>query len=267
MMNSPVKWHGGKKFLAPWIISLFPSRDTWNLYREPYFGGGSVLFHLDSSGVGEVVNDINCDLMNFWEVLARLPDRLIRELWATPFAEPVWQEACRRMRDEDKVRRATAFFVKIRQSRQALGKCFATPTTRIRRGMNENVSAWLSAIESLPEAHERLKRVEICCMDAINFIHRYDDGKALFYCDCPYLHSTRTYKKAYDHEMTFDQHRALLECLTGIKGKFALSGYHSDLYDTFAGLHNWRLAEKVIDNKAASGKTKRRVTECLWMNY
>lgn len=266
-MDSPIKWHGGKHYLADWIISKFPSRDKWQLYREPYFGGGSVLFKLDPQGIGEAVNDLDRGLIDFWQVLATLPDRLIRELWATPFSEPVWEEACKRMVHGDQVRRATAFFTQARQSRQGMRRCYATPTQRTRRGMSENVSAWLSAIEGLPEVHERLRRVEVCCMDAINFIHRYDNDGALFYCDPPYYHGARTAKNVYDHEMTHDQHAALLDCLTGIKGKFVLSGYHSDLYDAHAGIRGWTLHEKLIDNKAASGKIKRKMVECLWTNY
>ena len=85
--------------------------------------------------------------------------------------------------------------------------------------MNENVSAWLSAVEGLPEAHARLGRVEIRNMDACEFIQKYDHPKALFYCDPPYLHQTRHEKAAnneYTHEMTFEQHDNLLSRLSAI---------------------------------------------------
>jgi DNA adenine methylase len=263
-MNLPLKWHGGKSYLAEWIISHFPKNYTH--YTEPYFGGGSVLLHTTGEGVSETVNDVNSELTNFWQVLRETPDRMLRALWGMPFSEDEWYKA-QTYEGTDNVRRATAFFVKYRQSRQGLGKSYATPTKRVRRGMNENVSAWLSAIECLPEVHERLKRVEIRSMDAIKFIQMYDHLNAFHYCDPPYLHSTRTATDAYEFEMDEKQHVQLLECLSKISGKFLLSGYPSSLYNTFAESHGWKCSVKEIDNKASSSKVKEKKHECLWSNY
>lgn len=133
--------------------------------------------------------------------------------------------------------------------------------------MNENVSAWLSAVDGLPEAHERLRRVEIRNMDAVDFIKKYDHEKALFYLDPPYLHETRVTTKDYEHEMTEDDHNNLLSRLAVTNGKFILSGYRSHLYDLWAASNGFRRVEKQIDNKASGKKTKEKKTECLWMNY
>jgi DNA adenine methylase len=107
----PLKWHGGKNAfngkLAKWIISLMPPHVH---YVEPYFGGGAVLLHKDPTNISEVVNDLNGDLMNFWRVLATTPDRMLRQLWATPMSEPVFDAAFQDLADQDAVRRATAFF-------------------------------------------------------------------------------------------------------------------------------------------------------------
>jgi DNA adenine methylase len=98
--------------------------------------------------------------------------------------------------------------------------------------MCEQVSAWLSAVEGLPAVHARLKRVAVFNEPAVDVIRRYDDPDALFYCDPPYLHSTRTAKGVYDRfEMTDDDHRQLLDTLRGCRGKVLLSGYPNELYD------------------------------------
>ena len=62
----PIKWHGGKSYLADKIISLMPEHVH---YVEPYFGGGFVLFRKACEGVSEVVNDLNSELTTFWDVL------------------------------------------------------------------------------------------------------------------------------------------------------------------------------------------------------
>lgn len=267
-MNQPLKWHGGKRYLAAWILEHFPSRDRYTHYCEPFAGGLSVLFAHDPDGKAETVNDLNRGLSDFWSILANNPDELIRVLSCTPLSQEVWQEA--KLQDDtdaDQVRRAVAFFIRYRQSRQGLGKDYCTPTTRTRRGMNENVSSWLSAVDGLPEAHERLRRVEVRNMDALAFIRKYDHPRAMFYLDPPYLHETRVSTADYEHEMSPDDHAQLLECLASIEGMFLLSGYPSDLYSQAAAANGWRSVERSIDNKASSKAIKEQKTECLWMNY
>lgn len=274
--SNPLKWHGGKTYLASKIIELMPPHTH---YVEPYFGGGAVLFAKPCEGVSEVVNDLNGHLALFWRVLQHehLFEKFKRICEATPLSEREF-DTCKSidetfghngdMPDEGLLCRAHSFFVRYRQSRQGLGKDFATLSrNRTRRGMNEQVSSWLSAVEGLPEAHERLKRVVILNRDAVEVIRQQDGPNTFFYLDPPYLHSTRTATKCYAHEMSEDQHRQLLDALAFVKGKFILSGYRSPLYDSCAAADNWRRVDIEIDNKSSSADVKEMKTECLWMNY
>ena len=257
-MKSPLKWHGGKSYLAKKILTNLPPHIR---YCEPYFGGGSVLFAKDPEGHSEAVNDIYSDLMNFWEVLRSNGDEFIRLASLVPLSD-----AGHNFPDTE-IGNALAFFVWYRQSRQALGKDYVTPTKRIRRGMNEQVSQWLSAVYGLPEAAERLRRVEIRSMDALTFIENYDNPDTLFYCDPPYLEETRVSKKCYEHEMSEQDHVALLRSLSQLDGKFILSAYPSELYNSAVSRYEWTVEEIQIDNKASSQKIKPVKTELLIRNY
>jgi len=88
----PLKWHGGKHYLAPKIIALMPEHTH---YVEPYAGGLSVLLAKDPEGVSEVANDLNGDLTNFWRVLQQDESfgRFRRTLEAVPFSEAEWRDA------------------------------------------------------------------------------------------------------------------------------------------------------------------------------
>ena len=267
--SAPIKWHGGKYYLAARIVSFMPQHIH---YVEPYFGGGAVFFKKSDpliAGHSEVINDVYGELVTFWQVLQSreyFPEFQHR-VSMTPFAKPVWEDACQPTSD-DPIDRASAFFIRYRQSRQGLGRVFATMSrTRTRRGMNEQVSSWLSAVEGLPEAHERLRRVVIYNEDATALIQREDDTATFFYCDPPYLAETRVVKDAYSFEMTNDQHAELLEVLGNVQGKFLLSGYRNDLYDAAAERHGWARTDISIDNKASSQKVKPTKIECLWANY
>lgn len=271
MKSNPLKWHGGKQYLAKQIIALFPPRDSYIHYVEPFFGGGAVLFAHDPEGKSEVVNDINWELANFWSVLRcdLQVNALVRLCEATAFDKTTWDFVADPSTETDHpVDRAWRFFVRYRQSRQGLGKDFATLSrNRTRRGMNEQVASWLSAVEGLPEAHERLRRVVILCDDALKVIRAQDGPKTLFYLDPPYLHETRTVTDAYQHEMTAEEHQKLLCLLSEIKGRFLLSGYPSELYDGFARRFRWRRVDIAIDNKASCAKVKEIKAECVWMSW
>lgn len=285
-LSQPLKWHGGKHYLAEWIVSHFPPHLH---YVEPFFGGGAVLFARDPErdwlaghpdcetggngrpqakhrGASEAVNDVHGELMTFWRVLQD-PDRfalLRRRLEATPLAEEEWRASFDPATDD--VERAARLFVRIRQSRQALGKDFATLSRlRTRRGMNELSSAWLSAIDGLADVHARLAGVVILNRDALEVIRSQDGPLTLFYCDPPYVHESRTARDCYQHEMSGEDHRRLLAALRDVRGKAILSGYRNPLYDRM--LADWRTAERTIDNKSGGGQAKQQRTEVLWMNF
>ncbi len=273
-LTPPLKWHGGKGYLAKRIVALFPPRDLftrpWLHYCEPYAGGLSLLLANDPDGISEVINDIHGDLTNFWRVLRspKLFPRFHRAVACVPFSEAEWRNASDPIEGESRVDRAVRFFIRCRQSLAGRMDAFTGITkTRTRGGMNGEASAWLSAVDGLPAVHERLRRVLILNRDALKVICTQDGLQTLFYCDPPYLPSTRTATNVYAHEMTLDDHRRLLRTLAKIKGRFLLSGYHSKLYDRFAARHGWTVHEFDLPNNAAGGKRKRRMIECVWSNF
>jgi DNA adenine methylase len=275
-ISPPLKYHGGKHYLAQQIVDMMPPHLH---YSEPYAGGLSVLLAKDPDGVSESVNDLDGDLMNFWRVL-RWPNAFHafeRAVQAIPFSEDMWNSSniedtalsCESETD-DCVDCAVAFFIRCRQSLAGRGKIFAPlSTTRTRRGMNEQASAWLSAVEGLPAVHARLVRVAITTRSAIDCIRQQDGPETLFYLDPPYLHETRSKKgtEVYRFEMTDEDHRVLLDTLASIKGKFILSGYESKMYNHMGRSHGWRCTSIDVPNNAAGGEKKRRMQECLWTNY
>jgi DNA adenine methylase len=260
----PLKWHGGKYYLAAKIVALMPPHTH---YVEPYAGGLSVLLAKDPEGVSEVVNDLNGQLMTFWRVLQEEVafSRFKRILDAVPFSEVEWQGS-RNATGEDPVKCAVQFFIFCRQSLAGRMDRFAPLSrNRTRRGMNEQASAWMNAVDGLAAVHSRLRRVVILNRDALDVIREQDGPETLFYLDPPYLGETRTSEGVYAHEMTEDQHAQLLGVICRCKGKVLLSGYPSDLYTR--QLSNWNRHDIEIPNQAAWGKAKRVMTEVVWRNF
>jgi DNA adenine methylase len=265
--RQPIKWHGGKYYMAKKIISVMPEHTH---YLEAFAGGLSVLLNKPCDGISETVNDLNGDLMNFWRVMSS-PDMFedfIKIVSMIPLGKPFFQAAKKSHPDEDRVTLAVKFFIRMRQSRQGLGMSYCTPTKRTRGGMNENVSAWISAVEGLPEIHDRLRRVEVLSEDACAAIQRLDHPDLLVYCDPPYMSQTRSSPDLYgDYEMKYRQHEGLLNTLSQMKGKFILSGYPSELYKEYEEQYSWDRREFDVANSASGRQTKERKTEVLWANF
>lgn len=219
--------------------------------------------------MSEVANDLNGDLTNFWRVLQQEEsfDRFRRVLEAVPFSEVEWCDAVATLgTGGEPVAAAVRFFIHCRQSLAGRMNRFAPLSrTRTRRGMNEQASAWLNAVEGLAVVHARLKRVAILRSDALEVIRQQDGPDALFYLDPPYLAETRAVESVYAHEMGTDQHGQLLELIRSCKGRVRLSGYPSNMYRHH--LRGWEHHEFTIPNQAAGGKQKRRMTEVVWCNF
>jgi DNA adenine methylase len=283
-LTLPLKWHGGKNYLARKIVDLMAPHLH---YVEPYGGGLSVLLARDPEdrrlwieeappaarrGVSEVVNDMHGDLMCFWQTLRDARGPLYERLAATEFGEGVWQRAGDYLTalppwdGATDVTRAWAFFVLCRQSLAGRMAGFASISrTRTRGNRNEQANAWWGAVDGLPDVAERLRDVVVLNRKAPDVIRQQDGPGTLFYLDPPYLHETRTAQDVYAHEMIEVDHRELLGVLRQCKGKIMLSGYPSQLYD--AALADWDFHTFDMPNNAASGTSKGRELEILWTNY
>lgn len=232
----------------------------------PFAGGLGEFWGWKHEGVSEVINDIDCDIVNFYNVLKDPNDFLDFQLQVslTPFARAVFDKGPLATPVEQAVR----MFVRCRQSMAAAGRSFApTCVNRVRNGMNANVSAYLSAIDGLYEVHMRLRRVLVESLDFRAIIVKNDGSDTLQYLDPPYLPKTRVCKKLYQHEMTESDHIDMLKIITtiGMKSKFMVSGYDNDLYGLALG--GWNRFTKVIPNQMSSAKKKDDETEVIWYNF
>jgi DNA adenine methylase len=261
-IRPPVKWHGGKHYLARWIVAEFPAHHT---YVEPFGGAASVLLNKPPAMV-EVYNDLDERISRFFRVLREHGDEFRRRLSLTPYSEVEFRKSAESTDDE--VEQARRDFVRWRQSLGGRGDSFSFTLHRVRRQMADVVSGYLSAIDQqLPLIVERLRAVQFLCRPAVEVVRQWDSADTLFYCDPPYLHETRAAgsRAVYGIEMSEDEHRELAETLNTCRGKVVLSGYPSALYDDLYG--SWRTVEIDIPNHAAGGRQKTRMREILWLNF
>ena len=76
LVSPVVKWVGGKRQLLNIIREHIPKK--FDYYCEPFIGGGAVLFDLQPKKA--IINDLNWELMNVYEVIENNVDDLISDL-------------------------------------------------------------------------------------------------------------------------------------------------------------------------------------------
>ncbi|BBO34440.1 DNA adenine methylase [Lacipirellula parvula] len=262
-LRPPVKWHGGKHYLASRIIELFPEH---RIYLEPFGGAASVLLNKKPVDV-EAYNDLDPRINRLFRVLRDEGDRFAAKLAFTPYSEAEFEACQEYSASASDLDMAVCDFVRWRQSFGGQGKTWSCTTTRARGGIAGDVNAWWSAIEMLPEIIARLQCIQILHRPAIEAINKFDYPEGLIYCDPPYVHATRAKgsRAIYEFEMTDQDHRDLAAVLMRCRSKVVLSGYPSELYEELYG--DWRSVDFDIANHAAGGNSKRRMFERVWMNF
>lgn len=76
LVSPVVKWVGGKRQLLKDIREHVPKK--FDYYCEPFVGGGAVFFDLQPKKA--IINDLNTELMNVYEVIGNNIDELILDL-------------------------------------------------------------------------------------------------------------------------------------------------------------------------------------------
>jgi DNA adenine methylase len=263
-LRSPARYPGGKSYMVRHILPLLPAHHT---FVETHGGSAAVLLNKPPSPV-EVYNDIDGDLTNLFRVVRDHGEAFRRALSLTPYSEAEFDRVMAEDHHEqaDPVERARRLFVKLRMSMGGAGKSFAYTLHRVRRGMADVVSGYLSSIdEHLPAVIERLRTVQILNRPAEEVIPKWDGPDTVTYMDPPYAHESRQTTDLYRFEMSDEDHVRLAEVAHACKGKVLVSGYDCPLYRKLYG--DWRAVRVEMANHAAGGKTKRRMTEVVWLNY
>lgn len=258
-LRPPVKWHGGKHYLARRIISHLPRHQV---YVEPFAGGLSVLLNKPPASM-EVASDLNPSLINCHRVLRDRPEELLVRLDPLEFDAQTFAWSLDSDAGDDPLESAVRFLVRNRFSRGGLGSDFAW-SDRLRGGQPGDRNAWETIKRELPRIARRLAHVDLRCQDAIEVIAETDGPGTLFYLDPPYPHETRTARDVYDHEVSDAHHVRLIETITRCCGIVAVSGYAHPLYDE--ALARWDRIEFDMPNHAGQTRSKQRRVEVLWLN-
>jgi DNA adenine methylase len=264
-MNSPIKYFGGKGTMYNNIIEYFPQKDEYDTYIEPF--GGSYSIGLKKPRVpNEIYNDMDKNVYSLYKVLSdpELFEEFKRNCDLVFYSEDIRSEHIKKLKNEtlSLVERAFSFFYVNRTSHNGVGGF--SKNTYVRRNMSKSVSDFLSAIDRLPELHDRLSKVIVTNTDGIGLIRKYNRKNVFMYCDPPYEQSTRTSTR-YKVDMDREGHIDFLDAVMESEAKILISGYHCDLYDILLE-NGFKKVNFEVKTISGNFKPKTKI-ETLYYNY
>lgn len=215
-------------------------------FREPYAGSASTFFNRQPVAV-EGLNDKNPSTVNAFKVIQQMPQQLLKQLNKLPIQPTkeelriLWNLAkeCETAETCDKVFWAAAFLWCAHYQENGGGGRWCHGLSRQIGTRYWHPPDWPRIIEF---AHARLEGVQITQGDALEYMAKHDGVGVLFYVDPPYMHESDRGSKDKRHingksrrqycfEMSWDDHKLLLDLLNGLKAGVMLSGYDSALYE------------------------------------
>lgn len=257
-----LRYHGGKFRLAPWLLQFFPEH---SVYTEAFGGAAGVLLQKPRAH-GEVYNDLDGDVVNFFRQLRGPIARAHLEvaIRETPYARVEFEEAW--LPTDDELERARRLCIRAQMGFGSAGATKGTTGLRVdlKRRFTTAQQDWASYPAAIAAAGERFSGVLIENRPAVDVLQQHDGPDTLHFVDPPYVFETRVMRKGggYRHELSNEDHVDLLGVLVELQGIVVLCGYATELYDE--ALAGWRRFETQSRISASRGTVLR--TEVVWLN-
>lgn len=266
------RWYGGKIRMLEKLEALIPEHE---IYLEPFIGSGALALNHIRSPI-EIINDLDGDIVNLFAVMAdrEKGKELIQRLLKVPYDRKLFnvvreEQKKNHFRGYNDVERAVLTYIMISQSFNASRSSFS------KGGYASTELYHRDMLDNLPKVYERLEKMEIYNVDALDLLSCYVDNEKVFaFLDPPYRHDLRgkNADRVYKCELSDLQQIKFLKIIRNAKAKILLCGYKEekgiDLYDAYLLPYGWKCYRLMDVPKSAQNKsTKDIATEYIWCNY
>ncbi len=245
---------GNKQAIAQDIIKYFPEH---KIYVEPFFGAGGMFFNKRKAH-NSIVNDLDSDVFNLFNVISNRKDELIEQFNFMPYHQDLlkhWIEN----KEVDPIKKALRFL--FLSNFTYLGKQDTIALCSARLEYQYKFENYLN------NANSKLFGVQFANMDFRKFLKsiafytdgRDNEGKTMIYADPPYLNQTSTYS---DNGWNENDCSDLFDSLIESKCKFGYSEFDHPFILEQAKQRNLNV---IIIGERQNLKNRR--TEILITNY
>lgn len=203
---------GNKQAIAKDIYPLFPKHD---MYIELFFGAGGMFFRKPKVK-HNIMNDIDGDIYNLFNVLKTRKDELVEAMIITPIHDKLWDNWKAKQEDDD-IWKAVRFLYLSN-----LG-FMGQPATMV-VGTRDR---WSFTINLIEKTYEKIKAVQFLCDDYRKVLDRleYANSIPFIYADPPYINTGSNY--THD-DWTEEDSIELFDVLCNSGYNFAMSEFDND---------------------------------------
>ena len=213
--KTPLRYPGGKSRAVQKISQYFPDLKTYDEFREPFLGGGSVAIYITKMvpSIDIWVNDLYEPLVNFWQQLQMFGNDLTNALKQLKIncdtvdkSKQLFLVSKEKINDQDvsNFDRAVAFYVVNKCSFSGL-----TESSSFSQQASQNNFS-MRGIEKLPEYSKIIEKWRIT-----NYSYDYlMDGNmgAFMYLDPPYDIKDNLYGRKGSMHKGFDHDKFAADC-------------------------------------------------------
>ena len=187
-MKSSIKYVGGKSKDLKYFKSLIPEFD---LYIEPFFGGGSVFFDLKPKH--SIINDHDFLLMSYWKSVQKNPEVLIDKISKyANLTDKTSYYQIRKLYNENQLRHIDAFYFYINRIGYH-GLIRYNKNLKINTPYGQSVQ-FDKYYDTIRQNHNCLKNSIIHCKDYKDFLTDLEnlnilDNESFMFIDPPYINT------------------------------------------------------------------------------
>lgn len=260
MLDSPIKWVGGKRILRKDIIPLIPKCDC---YVEVFGGAGWVLFGKESKDHKvEVYNDINSEVTNFFKVVRNDYDEFEKYFNYMLVSREEFEKL--KFQDVSKLtdmQKAFRFWYMLKYSYG--GRKNTLSDYSFGYSTQRKAPLPIKQKELIDKCYERLQGVFIENLSYEILIKKYDNANTIFFLDPPYLCKGKFYG---ENEFDKEKHIQLKNLLSTIKGKWILTVNDDEFFRELYKEFNIQDTEVNYSSGNATGGSGKR-KELIITNY
>lgn len=182
---------GSKRKLAKQIIPLFPNH---KLYLEPFFGCGGLFFNKPLAEYN-IVNDLNEDVINCFDVARKKPQELLEFLEITPCHQSLLKKWKKEVPESD-IERAVRMVLLSNYTYLGGG-------TNLKWTINNQKKLAIANLKDfLKSDYIKFTSFQATCykkfFENLNFRSELDRNQAFCYSDPPYLNTKNNYANKFN---------------------------------------------------------------------
>jgi DNA adenine methylase len=209
---------GNKKRIAKEIQKHFPPH---KVYVEPFFGAGGMFFNKPKAH-NNIVNDLDSDVFNLFQVVSNQKDEL-KEAFALMPLHSDLMNYLKDNKETEPIKKALRFLMLSNFG------VFGLETF----GLGAKREDYQYKFPRLLElTSEKIIGTQFSNYDFRKFLNsirfikdgRNDEAKTFIYCDPPYLNTSDNYSDSFTEEDSND----LFDCLDSMNCKYAMSEFDND---------------------------------------